>query len=205
MAIFKRKTKESELPESIKLPDLPQLPNISRDEDIRLPSLPFITKEMDEKSNQRAIKDIIRPDFKQENRNFGNSDLGIIKPQIKTPMTREIGNEDFSPINLPPTKTQGPMYPQQPKKQPEVQVKKQEFRPQGKQEPVFVRVDKYKNAIDKLQDIKQKLMEIDKLLSEVKEIKSKEDFEINEWNKEIQSAKSKIDMIDKMLFSQIGE
>jgi hypothetical protein len=205
MGIFKRKTKESELPEDTQLPDLPQLPNISKDWDIRLPAIPSITKEIDEKSNQKAIKDIINPSFKKEGMNFDNSDLGIIRPQIKTPMTREIGNEDFTQSNRSLTKSQNPIYSQQPKKQQGVQMKGQEFKQQGKQEPVFVRVDKYKNAIDKLQDIKQKLMEIDKLLSDVKEIKSKEDFEINEWNKEIQSAKSKIDMIDKMLFSQIGE
>jgi len=221
MGLFKRKIKESDkvgASENMNLPDLPQipeLPSIQKDIDIKLPSLPSLTKENEERLNQDIVKNIIKePDFE------------IIDTKIKKPLTREIGDENFSPYNQPvqsnlqnqslqsnlqnqslQSNLQKKFLPpsfQQPKKQQDFSLKEQNFSSK-KQGPVFVRIDKYKNAVDKLQDVKQKLMEIEKILSDIKELKTKEDFELNEWNKEIQDAKSKIDSVDKMLFSQIGE
>jgi hypothetical protein len=206
MSLFKRRIKENSPSESMSLPDLPQLPYIPKDEDMKLHSSQPLTREIEEKSNQNMIKSAIRENFQKPSRFEPDSEL--IRPQIEAPRTREFESEDYQSPYRPVIKKpiQIPSYQKQPEKKiQEFNQKPKEFKQQGKQEPVFVRVDKYKSAVNNLQDVKQKLMEIEKLLGDIKELKNKEELELNEWGKEIQSAKSKLDTVDKMLFSQLGE
>jgi hypothetical protein len=219
MGIFKRKTKERELPESISLPDLPDIPDFKQNNNIKMPVLPTISKEITEKSNREIMKsaindnpEITRNNFEKKRPNqelrFDDSDFEIIKPQIRNPMTREISDNfsEYEPMIKIKQKENISHPAPQLKKQEEFSLKRKEITNQtNKQGPIFVRVDKYKSAVEKLQNIKQKIIEIEKLLSDVKELKSKEEFELGEWDKEIQSAKSKIDIVDKLLFSQLGD
>jgi hypothetical protein len=69
-------------------------------------------------------------------------------------------------------------------------------------EPVYIRLDKFQMTIDAFREVKDKIREIEDLLIKTKEIKSREDKEIEEWEREIESIKIKIQSIDKDIFEQ---
>ena len=72
-----------------------------------------------------------------------------------------------------------------------------------KTEPVFVRIDKYQEALINFQDIKKRILETEDLLKEINEIKTKEEKELQEWEEEIKSAKEKLDKIDESWFGKL--
>lgn len=74
-----------------------------------------------------------------------------------------------------------------------------------KEEPIFIRIDKYNDSLLKFQEVKKKLLEIENMLNNIKEEKAKEDIQLREWESEIQQAKSKLDFIDKNIFQKLEE
>jgi hypothetical protein len=74
----------------------------------------------------------------------------------------------------------------------------------SKKEPVYVRLDKFETTLDAFREIKIQVNEIEKLLSKSKEIKAEEEKELEEWEKEIHIMKSKLESIDKNLFSRFN-
>ena len=71
-------------------------------------------------------------------------------------------------------------------------------------EPIFVKIDKFKDALANFEIIKEKLLEIDNLLKKIKETKAKEQEELDSWEKEVEDIKAKTQIIDERLFSKIG-
>jgi len=69
-------------------------------------------------------------------------------------------------------------------------------------EPIYVRLDKFDVTIQAFEEIKEKIKEIEEYLSKTKEIKELEEKELEEWEKEIQIIKSKIDSVDKTIFNK---
>lgn len=74
-----------------------------------------------------------------------------------------------------------------------------------KVEPVFVRIDKYKEALTLFNEIKKKVLEIEQLLRNIMEIKAREENQLQEWEQEILEAKAKLDSIDKTIFKKLEE
>ena len=72
-----------------------------------------------------------------------------------------------------------------------------------KQEPLFVRIDKYQDAISNLQEAKKKILEIEQILREIKDVKSREETELNSWTTELQEVKAKLDGIDRTIFQKL--
>jgi hypothetical protein len=70
-----------------------------------------------------------------------------------------------------------------------------------REEPIFVKIDKYREALADLEMIKRKLHETSSLLEKIKETRSREEEELNIWIEEINVIKEKISLIDKKLFS----
>ncbi len=68
--------------------------------------------------------------------------------------------------------------------------------------PVFVRIDEFKDAMDIINVLKKKINESYELLSKLDELKSKEDQEIADWKVQLDDLKSKTDFIDKTLFEE---
>jgi hypothetical protein len=66
--------------------------------------------------------------------------------------------------------------------------------------PIFVKLEKFREAKESLDDIKLKLNEMDELLKMVKDIKLKEDSEIMNWEKEVEKVKSRISSINSNIF-----
>lgn len=65
---------------------------------------------------------------------------------------------------------------------------------------IFVKVDKYKEAIDTLEIIKEKLKTAQVILNELKELKRKEEAELEEWQSSINDIKEKLTLVDNNLF-----
>ena len=69
--------------------------------------------------------------------------------------------------------------------------------------PIFVRVDKFQSAQKHFEEVKSKVREIEETLGKIKEIKSKEDEELDSWNAEIEKLKLRLSEVDSDIFSQI--
>ncbi len=78
----------------------------------------------------------------------------------------------------------------------------QEERPLMVQEEkaIFVKVEKYKEAIDTLEIIKEKLKTAQVVLNELRELKNKEEAELEEWQNTINDIKGKLTLVDNNLF-----
>ncbi|MFH1209905.1 MAG: hypothetical protein V1663_03900 [archaeon] len=66
--------------------------------------------------------------------------------------------------------------------------------------PLFVRIEKYHEAMNDLRKIKEKLKEAEKVLFNIIEIKKEEDNELNMWREDILDLKNKMNKIDNVLF-----
>ncbi len=73
----------------------------------------------------------------------------------------------------------------------------------SEKEPIFIKIDKFKEALAKFSEIKEKISDIDDSIKQIKEIKEKEDRELKEWEQEVQIIKEKVANIDSSLFSRI--
>ena len=70
-------------------------------------------------------------------------------------------------------------------------------------EPVFIKLDKYKDAVEKFGEIKDKVQDIEDTLARIKEIKQREDEELKAWEEEVQMIKEKVANIDSSLFNRV--
>jgi hypothetical protein len=68
---------------------------------------------------------------------------------------------------------------------------------------VFVKIEKFQEAVKKFEEIKIKVNDIEKSLSVVRELKDKEEQELKAWEQEVQMIKDKVNNIDNSLFSRI--
>src|SRR3989344_80237 len=65
---------------------------------------------------------------------------------------------------------------------------------------IFVKVEKYKEAIDTLEIIKEKLKTAQAVLNELRELKRKEEAELEEWENTLNNIKEKLTLVDNNLF-----
>ncbi|MBM3247311.1 hypothetical protein FJZ17_02105 [Candidatus Pacearchaeota archaeon] len=70
-------------------------------------------------------------------------------------------------------------------------------------EPIFIKLDKFKDAVEKFQQVKEKVIEIEETLRKIKDIKDKEDIELKSWEEEVMAIKEKVENIDSSLFNKI--
>ncbi len=66
--------------------------------------------------------------------------------------------------------------------------------------PLFVKLEKFKEARDSLVKISEKLGQMDELLKLIKDLKAKEDGEISSWEKDIENIKMRISFVNKEIF-----
>lgn len=189
MGLFSKK----EAKKDIGLPKLPELPNLpsrfpsmdddfSDDEEVhKLPSFP--NNSMGNKFSQETIKNAISEEDEEE---YERSPESFIPQPTFKPLPK-------------PTYTGG---------KEDSQIKKSVLKDDHEESekergPVFIRIDKFEEALKIFKDTKGKLDEIEKLLSETKELKDKEEKELSMWEKEIQEMKAQIEKVDKDIFSKI--
>jgi len=71
-------------------------------------------------------------------------------------------------------------------------------------EPIFVKIDKFKTAVDNFDKVKEKVGDIEDMLHKIKSIREKEDQELKEWEHEVQMIRSRVENIDNSLFKKVG-
>ena len=69
-------------------------------------------------------------------------------------------------------------------------------------EPIFVKIDKFRDALSNLEMIKKKIQESSELLDKIKEIRSNEEEELEKWSQDLNLIKEKVASIDRKLFSE---
>lgn len=70
-------------------------------------------------------------------------------------------------------------------------------------EPIFVRIDKFQAAQKNFDKIKAKSKEIETILRKVKDVKEKEDKEIQSWTEDLEMIKSRLTEIESDIFDKI--
>jgi len=175
MPFFRKKKKEEK-------PELPELPSFAE---------------------IQQIKRAVRPE---------SSGLGGIKvPEIqetsvRTPTLHETPEVEEKVVTrkVLTHEISEPIIQNVPETQTEVETPVVRTKKQGKvKEPLFVKIDKFKEALSNFETVKEKLREIDELLKKIKETRIKEQEEFNSWEKEVNEIKDRIEDIDERLFSKI--
>ena len=69
----------------------------------------------------------------------------------------------------------------------------------GESNPVFVKIDKYKEIMDIVEVINKKVFNVKRLLSELEELKGKEEEEIMGWEKDMDEITHKIESLREEL------
>jgi DNA repair exonuclease SbcCD ATPase subunit len=153
-----------------------------KEEGIGLPELPSSNQFNFNNSpqNQEQKKELPKlPGFEQEEIKNNIADINSMEETIPQP-PREFPYEKRTPSMMVPTKSFS-----------------------KKAEPVFIRLDKFQTTVDTFEEIKEKISEIEEVLKKIREEKEREEKELDEWEKEIQLVKSRIEMIDKNIFTQL--
>jgi hypothetical protein len=183
MGIFNKKSESNKVQEKInqipKLPELPKLPSLPMmNEEMELPKLPsFPNSSLGDKFSQNTIKEAVAGEEE-------------VEPEEEV--------DDFS-------RNESQMMPMLPEKQ----VKRinfsesKSYSTRNKEEPIFIRLDKFEESLEIFKDTKEQISEIEHLLSDIKNLKQKEETELNDWENQIQEIKTQIEMVDKNLFSKI--
>ncbi len=65
--------------------------------------------------------------------------------------------------------------------------------------PIFVKIDKYKEILEVVGVINKKIVNVKQLLSELESLKSKEEDEIMSWEKNMDEITHKIEMLKEEL------
>ena len=185
MGFFSRKKEEdnnlnSRLPE---LPDvrLPELPEDSNATDIQpLPKFP--ESSTGNSFGLQAIKSNVGFRSKVQEQNEEEIKEGTEKT------TMEISDLDnYKPTEISKRYSSAPM----------------ERNYSSDKEPIFIKLDKFKEAVEKFDEIKDKIQDIDDSIKQIREIKEKEEQELKLWEEEVQAIKEKAANIDSSLFSKI--
>ena len=68
------------------------------------------------------------------------------------------------------------------------------------EKPLFIRINKYKEALKYLDELKAKLADAEDLFRELDSIRDEEEKKIEQWKRDLNSVKEKLLAIDKSLF-----
>ena len=184
----KEERKKDEIPQLPTLPKLPEFPGFEEDSNQpmqihRLPSFP--SSSLGTRFSQNTIKEAVtgekRGDPDGNADDFADDESGdrdamrMMQEPLKKPFTEELGNRGF------PSKFSSGMIPEQ----------------------VFIRIDKFENAMSIFNGAKKKISEIEATLEEIKGVKEKEDRELEAWENEIKSMKDQIEKVDRDIFSRV--
>ncbi|MFH1455723.1 MAG: hypothetical protein ABIF40_02120 [archaeon] len=118
-------------------------------------------------------------------------------------------SEDIAPSEAKTIKQAVSPVSRRPQPMPAYYEEPQEFAPEefaqtpaqmDYDQPLFVRIDEYKDVIDTLNALKTKLKEAGTILGDLDRIKEEEDKELAEWHDDLEMIKEKLMHIDQVLF-----
>ncbi|MDD5193844.1 MAG: hypothetical protein PHF67_04650 [Candidatus Nanoarchaeia archaeon] len=190
MSWFNKKKKEDELG----MPSLPELPDLPEfDAQPKLPELPpgLPTEEPSQIHSIQPpeIKPLFQNQTQPSFKKFVPSNYPVRSEPIEGLGVRTIGGMKTRTLEIEEPKIEPPQFEQKTIR---------------KIEPIYIRLDKFETTVNSINEIHTKVREIESLLSKTKEIKLREEKELEEWEKEIQGIKSRMEFIDKNVFSKVG-
>jgi len=201
MGWFSKKEEVPELPDS---PILPEFPKSDEEKKKELPELPsFPSDSKNENFNQEMVKSAVGD----------NTSLGENEVHVEIPKNLHIEEVNKGESLIPPKPSREHIAPE-----PSLEIKESAIPKLPKREPIkhlghkatddptepiFVRIDKFQSAQKNFEHIKNKIGNIESTLKKIKEIKIKEEEEINGWSKEVELLKSKLSEIDSDIFDKI--
>ncbi|MEX0920467.1 MAG: hypothetical protein WDZ69_02695 [Candidatus Pacearchaeota archaeon] len=192
MGLFskKKEVKNEEAPSLPKLPKLPEMDNFKDDYNqrgteaqqpmSRLPSYP--SSSLGTKFSQDTIKEAVSGE--KEDSEFPADDFSDDDDEKR--MMQE------APVISPRTEEMG-----------ERSRRMKRFKEKRTAEPVFIRIDKFEEALDIFNESKKKISEIERVLEEIKKVREKEEKELQSWETEVKSMKEDIEKVDKDVFSKV--
>jgi len=185
MALFKKKTKEVIKDSSLqqpqiagppRLPELPRLPEFSESHNIpQMRTTPRLPQYPSTSFGEKFSQDTIKEAV------TGRKVVEMDDDED------DFENEDMQMIHQPVSR---PM--------------EREYVPKKiKEEPVFVRLDKFEDSLNIFEKAKSQINEITNVLEGIKKLKEDEDKELQHWEREIQAVKESIERVDKDIFSKL--
>jgi len=78
--------------------------------------------------------------------------------------------------------------------------RREEFRIERENKPLFVKMSKYKESIRTISLIKEKLSDAERVFHNLKKLKDQEDRELEEWQNKLNEIRQKLIKVDKDLF-----
>lgn len=69
--------------------------------------------------------------------------------------------------------------------------------------PIFVRIDRFEDALRVFEETRDKVSEIEDLLAEIKKTKEKEEKELISWENNLKNLKKNIERADRDIFSKV--
>tara|TARA_Y100000310_G_scaffold328877_1_gene397726 strand:- start:1800 stop:2207 length:408 start_codon:yes stop_codon:yes gene_type:complete len=70
----------------------------------------------------------------------------------------------------------------------------------GPEQPLFVKIEKYKDVVENLNKLKKRLGDADNILSKLHRLKEEEDRELQAWHNDLQKIRNQLMNVDKNLF-----
>lgn len=213
MGLFKKKQKEENkqnFSKNQELPKLPELPAFSSFSSSQLPELEepprdlkqlaqlpsFPTSSFGKKFSQSTIKNAITGQEEDEEVNYNEE--GAI-PMIPTPLKKRT-IETYDP------EKQEYHYQEKANEETDYSFIKRTYSQEKvnqETEPIFIRIDKFEDSLKIFEQTKKQIKELESLLTQTKELKQREDQELSSWESELQQLKSKIEKVDKDIFSKV--
>lgn len=177
MSLFRKKKEDNkELPSLPSLPKLPELPSLEDKEiaDPQIPKLPsYPSSSIGTKLSHDTIKDAVSDEENNSYEDLSDEGNMEIREGFYKPK-KSIEEEGMSRYN-------------------EKDINN----------PVFIRIDKFEDAMRIFDESKKKISEIERVLEEIKKVKEKESRELESWESEIKSMKEQISKVDKDIFSKV--
>lgn len=187
MGLFKKREIKQTFEGVPSLPELPEIPRIGEEMgyDKRIPQLPtFPNNSLGEKFSQSSIKEAVGG---KEERGFKVDEFEPEMEMRKIPAPKK-------------RRTKEVPYPKE-KSFKSKKISSERF--VKKEEPIFVRIDKFEEGMKTFEKVRNQISEIEEMLRETKKVKEEEEKELQTWENEIQLIKSQIEKIDKDIFSKI--
>ena len=204
------------------MPEIPSLPHFSDlriDGDKpetnlspnRIPQLPtFPSSSLGDKFSQNSIKDAVSGKKEGDEELIANDvseyqfEEGKMQELPKKTKTIEI-EEDYKK-SIMDTKTREKEIPKRKIKRIEIgedYVPNETVERVNKNEPVFVRIDKFEETKNLFEKTRIKVEEIEKMLKEIRRVRNEEEKELQEWETEVYMIKSHIEKVERDIFSKI--
>lgn len=200
MGFFKKnKDTGSEMSDIPTLPDFPPIPSppMEVQRSFALPTFPG--SQIGQRMNQETIKEAIAQEeypvqFPQQMPQQENFEDLRIKPRVMEQnypqRSSTMENQDWQmPVQSQPIFQTG--------------IERRESTKVKKMEPLFIKLEKFEHTISTFNEIKLRISEVETLLKNIRTIKAKEEKELGEWEKEIETIKLRLDQIDQEIFKGI--